>query len=163
MNWELAGIIAEIVGAAAVVITLVFLAVEIRTNRNATESASIDALAAGFNNINLHITGDAEFFRVFLAALADPIGLDEADRARFLWTMQSYINHLTSVKKYHDAGSLSEEEWQAYGEGCSQVFNTPGGNWALENVAVTPSLLTEMRKFQGTEIKKGFLGINNDV
>ncbi len=46
MNWEIATAIAEISGAIAVIVTLVYLATEVRQNRKAIESASIDALSA---------------------------------------------------------------------------------------------------------------------
>ena len=162
MNWELAGILAEIISAFAVVATLIFLGLEVRNNRNATESMSIDALAVGFNNLNTQLVGDSEFFEIFFSALGDPTNLSDINRARVLWMIQSYINHLTTVKKYHDSGALPEEEWDAYIEGTAQVLNTPGGKWGLANVAITPSLLAEIRKFEGAETKDGFLGLEGN-
>ena len=52
MNWEIATAIAEMAGAVAVVATLIYLAGEVRQNRKAIESASIDALSAGWNDLN---------------------------------------------------------------------------------------------------------------
>jgi len=50
MNWAAAGVISEIVGAIAVVVSLLFLASEVKRNRNATESTSVDALAEPFRS-----------------------------------------------------------------------------------------------------------------
>jgi len=40
MNWEALGAIAELVGAAAVVITLVYLSIQMKTNTSAINRAS---------------------------------------------------------------------------------------------------------------------------
>ena len=61
MNWEAIGIIAESVSAFAVVVTLVFLIVELRNNRNATQSAAVDAAATGFNSMNSAIITEPGF------------------------------------------------------------------------------------------------------
>ena len=71
MNWAMAGAIAEVTGAVAVVVTLIYLAVEIRQSRNATESASIDALATGFNVLNTSIVENAEVAEVYLHGMKD--------------------------------------------------------------------------------------------
>jgi len=161
LDWTFVGTLAEVASAFAVVVTLIFLGVEVRGYRNATEPTASDALSAGFNNLNMQITSDPEFFETFMSALSDPLTLNDMSKARVLWVIQCYINHLTTVKKYHDAGSLPEEEWGAYMQGTSQVLNSPGGIWALENVAITPSLLAEIKRHQDVTYKNGFLGLKN--
>ena len=50
MNWDAIGAVGEVVGAFAVVLTLIFLAREVRLSRLANEAASVDALATGWNS-----------------------------------------------------------------------------------------------------------------
>ena len=65
MNWEAISVIAEIVGAAAVVVTLAFLAVEVRNNKRTLESASIDSFAAGYNALNTSIMENADLAETY--------------------------------------------------------------------------------------------------
>ena len=46
MNWEAIGAIGEFVGAVAVVVTLIYLAVQVRRGTSTTQAASIPAAAA---------------------------------------------------------------------------------------------------------------------
>ena len=82
MNWDLIIGVSEVVGALAIVVTLIFLGLEVRNNRSATESASLDALAAGFNAINIQLIGDASVTKVWVSGVADPEKLDDVDRVR---------------------------------------------------------------------------------
>jgi hypothetical protein len=163
MNWESIGPFAEVVSAFAVVISLAILGYEIHQNRKTVESAAVDALAAGFNSWNEQLISDEKFFESFFLILARPEDASELEKTRFLWMFQSLVNHLNTVKKYHETGALPQEEWDIYIEGVTQLFNTPGGEWALENIATTPTLLSAIRKSQGTLMNDGILGLQNTV
>ncbi len=61
MNWDAIGAIAEIAGALAVVVSIVYLAIQIRSNTQATKaSASFDATHSWseFNNSILHASDE---------------------------------------------------------------------------------------------------------
>ena len=163
MNWESIGTLAEVVSAFAVVVSLIILGYEIRQSRKTVESAAVDALAAGFNLWNEQLTNDEKFFESFYLILARPGDASELEKARFLWMFQSLVNHLNTVRKYHETGALPQEEWDIYIEGVTQLFNTPGGQWALENIATTPSLMKAICKSQGTLMNEGILGLQNTL
>ena len=159
MTLDTIGILAEVVSAFAVVITLVFLGYEIRQNRKAVESAAVDALAAGFNSWNEQLTSDEKFFESYYRIMANPNDASEIERARFLYLFQSLVNHLNTVRKYHETGALPREEWDIYIEGVTQLFNAPGEQWTLENIATTPSLMNAIRQAQGTLMNEGILNL----
>ncbi len=93
MDWQLIGVLAEVISAVAVIVTLIFLAVEVRNNRNATQSNSLDALAAGFSDINYNVIGDSEFAGIWEKGLASPETLSSQEAIRICMYMQCYINH----------------------------------------------------------------------
>ena len=70
MNLDFIIGISEVTGAIAVVLTLIYQAIEVRNNRSATESASLDGLAAGFNTINAQLIGNREVEKVWLSGMA---------------------------------------------------------------------------------------------
>ena len=148
MNWEALGVIADIIGAVAVVATLIYLTIEIRLNRMAIESDSLDSLAAGWNSLNVHVMDDPELAEIWVKGFSDPDSLDPIQRTRFMMMGQSYINHFMTVKKHHDAGTLPESEWQVHAAGTAHAMCSPGGKWLCKNVAVTPEVLEVFREFR---------------
>lgn len=162
MNWEAIGAIAEIVGAAAVVVTLAFLAVEVRSNKRALESASIDGFAAGYNAVNSSIMENADLAEIYRVGIENPEDLTETQKVQFIALGQSYINQFTTVKKYRDGGLLSDEEWDFQLTGITRVMNTPGGKWLRQRVAVAPNVEQEFQEAEGAETPVGFWAINKD-
>lgn len=145
MDWQLIGVIAEVVSAIAVVVTIIFLAVEIRHNRRAAQSNSLDALTAGFSDINYNVVGDGEFTAIWEKGLASPESLNSQETIRICMYMQCYINHYTALRKYHELGVLAHEEWEAYLAAFAGILNTPGGQWMIPRLAIAPSLLKEIQ------------------
>ena len=139
MNWAAAGVFAEMVGAIAVVVSLLFLATEVRRNRNATESASVDALAEGFNSLNAHLMDSPDLASIWLKGMSDPESMTEVESLRFIAMMQSYLNHFTTLMKYHEAGLLPEEQWQTHYSAMHHIFNSTGGKWLRRRINFTPT------------------------
>ena len=163
MNWEIATAIAEISGAIAVIVTLVYLATEVRQNRKAIESASIDALSAGWNDLNTQIFGDPELAEIMLKGHADPKSLDEVELYRYQLAGQSYLNHFMTVVNHHRDGTLGEQEWRAHSAAMAYVAKTPGGIWLLEHSIVTPDIVSALRESvdEDLEQKDRYLGLRN--
>ncbi len=65
MNWEAIGAIGEITGALAVVITLIYLSIQLRHNTTTTRAGIAQALADSVNNGNLLLAGDPRLARIF--------------------------------------------------------------------------------------------------
>ncbi len=57
MNWEAIAAVGELVGAFAVLITLIYLAVQIRQNTAAVATSTYESVMTGFNDIKLHERG----------------------------------------------------------------------------------------------------------
>jgi hypothetical protein len=85
MNWDAIGAASEMVGAFAVVITLVYLAIQIRHSAAATQAATAQALADSINASNLLIAGDTAVARIYrIGKFGDWESL--TDDEKFQWT-----------------------------------------------------------------------------
>ena len=157
MDWQFIGVLAEMISAVAVVVTLIFLAVEVRNNRNATQSNSLDALAAGFSDINYNVIGDSEFASIWEKGLAAPETLSSQEVIRISMYMQCYVNHYTALRKYHELGVLPDEEWDAYLAAFSGIVHSVGGQWLVPRLAIAPSLLREIQDYGPPEQKYGWV------
>jgi hypothetical protein len=110
VNWEAAGAIGEIIGAAAVVVSLVYLATQIRTQNREARAASVHQVLHEYSTAisKLH---EPEMADVWVAAIEDFDGLSPAQRLRFV------IYLMVAVRSFEDAyfqwreGRLEDDVW----------------------------------------------------
>ena len=138
----------EFIGGIAVVVTLIYLALELHRSRSGSQAASVDALAAGLNAFNSNFYNNAELCDIFMRGNNNPEDLDPVERTRYLAVVQHLVNHFMTIKRSRDRGVLPDEEWLAYGVGCANFLDSPGGEWACKQAATTEDVrnaLSELR------------------
>ncbi len=84
MNWEAVGAIGETVGAVGVIITLIYLATQLRQNTLALRVASIDSTTKVGNDIRTSLLSDPELTAIYTRGLADPIRLRKSNGSAFV-------------------------------------------------------------------------------
>ena len=103
MNWEAIGAIGELVGAAAVVMSLIYLAAQIRQNSRQVEEQvrtlrlqSYDSAGAAFSALRLHISGSPQVASVWRRAKDSYSTLEPDERAQanelfheYMWAYQN--------------------------------------------------------------------------
>ena len=82
MNWDLAAVLAQIVGALAVVISLIYLAQQIRAQTRESRLIATRELAQDFRNLVAEVSQDEKLFALFRRSLNDYDSLGEEERAR---------------------------------------------------------------------------------
>jgi hypothetical protein len=162
MDWEIIGVIAEIAGAVTVVVTIAFLAVEVRNSRNATEAASVDTLATGFNTLHAQIITNQEFANIWLTGLADPDELDEAKRLRLTLQLQSYLNHYGALRRHYESGFLPKENWEPYVIGVAAIMNSPGGRQLSAGFSIPPAIVEEFNEYRDRSRQYSWLSNSDD-
>lgn len=90
MNWEAIGTLAEVVGAAAVVVSLVYLAVQIRQNTRHVEEqgraqrfSALGVLFDNWRNFRTNIIADSRAANIWRRGNEDPNQLDADERVVF--------------------------------------------------------------------------------
>ncbi len=84
MNWTAIGALGEILGAFGVIITLIYLARQIRQNTKASRLSTANAVAAAARDWNAPLLQDPELAWTFQVGTEDPTLLDEKEQARFV-------------------------------------------------------------------------------
>jgi len=153
MNWDVAGIVAEVVSAIAVVVTLIFLAIEVRNSRYATEAASVDAQSTGVNDLNALIISDPELARIWNVGMADVGQLDDIERLRLALQLQNYINLYIALRSHRETGALPEKNWEYYAHAFGTLMNTPGARELLKEIAVPEEIIQEFAEFRNVEAR----------
>ena len=105
---QLLGNIGEFIGAIAVVVTLAYLAVQIRHNTRATRASMDYAIRSDFNRWHELVMADSRMTDL-MARLGDP---EEDYQARSFgnWILNRYAN----VQTAFDAGILPREQYPAW-------------------------------------------------
>lgn len=91
MNWDAAAAIAEIVGAVAVVISLVYLATQIRSQTRESRLNSTRELAHGFRELIGEVSSDPDLFELYRQSLQNYEGLPDNERMRIHMQFYSRI------------------------------------------------------------------------
>jgi len=126
MNWDALGAIAEAIGSIAVVITLIYLAVQIRHTSKSTRLASAQGLAITFSDFMSQLSSDAETADIYLRGLKDDSGLTKEERFRFDTLILQMLRHADVHFHAHLDGAISKGLWEVTEAGYMQVFRQPG-------------------------------------
>ncbi|MFT4799432.1 MAG: hypothetical protein ACJAYE_003628 [Candidatus Azotimanducaceae bacterium] len=67
MNWDAVGAVAELVGAAGVIVTLIYLATQVRQNTKSISTSSFQATTDALNQVNALIADNSDLAEIFTA------------------------------------------------------------------------------------------------
>ena len=163
MNWDAISAVAEAFGAAGVIVTLAYLAVQVRQNSRlleesaeATRVTADDAVVENFNQWREMIVTNPEVSEIFIRGMEDLASLNRNERHRFnhilgeftwtawqLWRVQALLSNPNTLLLRH-------------------MLRHPGGRaWYLENRLFFPpdfrdSLDDQLRELEESETP--FLG-----
>jgi hypothetical protein len=126
MNWTAIGAIGEVLGAVAVVLSLVYVAAQVRHNTGAlNRAASADAIAS-IRQWNQSLIDDPEIVRIFSQGVVDMNGLDEDGRARFVVLILNFLKTFEDMHYQFCKGAMEPEVWQGW-ERLGQIYLTQPG------------------------------------
>lgn len=133
MNWEAMGAVGEMVGAVGVIVSLVYLALQIRRNSNVTRSATRQAISETQIELSLRIAENpdlrAALGRWFgdTATIMQDDDLCDFNLGRAM--LRAYENQYHQFKY----GTLDAELWNAYSNGIKAILSSAKSRawWAL--------------------------------
>ena len=133
MNWEAISAVGEIVGAIAVVVTLIYLAIQVRRSTSATHAASVQAAVALDHDFLMAIGSDPIITQTWATYLSAPKSLpvDQAMQGHFL--MGALLRRLENIRIQMQLGTLSKDGWQSRQPMFTVIANSPGYSAFLES------------------------------
>jgi hypothetical protein len=133
MNWEAIGSVGEIVGALAVFLTLIYLAIQIRQNTQAVQASAMDSANRQVSQIRERIFSDPEVANLYRRGNENPTSLNEDDTIRYRLLVHNILLALSNVFTQAIFTGLSESTWKAQLPVLTRVVSTPGGKWFWNN------------------------------
>ncbi len=126
MNWEAIGAIGEVVGAAAVFLTLVYLSLQIRQNTRSVKAAAVQAAMISASSTYSALAYDAEMSRIYWDGLSDFKALPRDERRRFATYMASTLKPIENLLVQTRLGTLDYDDWEGERSELVRHFSQPG-------------------------------------
>ena len=134
MNWEAIGAVGEILGAIAVLVTLIYLAAQIRQNSQFVKAATYHSTMRARNEFNFAIATTPGVSALLIRAGDKSITFDAEERQRFNSLMWGFWNLFEDSLVQHTNGLLTPESWEATRWAMAEMLRSPGvRNWVDHN------------------------------
>lgn len=133
--------IGEIIGAAAVVLSLIYVAIQIRQNTQAqrTEnySRALDRLAA----MQSTLSQDDEVAVIFSKGVTDTSKLTPTERIRFTWSIYELFGAFEFMFHASRTNAIPEEVWRRWSSAVAWWLTFPGIQtwWSARPIPFTDS------------------------
>ena len=128
---QLLGNYGEFVGAIGVVVTLGYLAIQIKQNTRATKNASAETMMVAAQNTALALGSSNEAASIWVRGLTDYSSLDADEQSRMHFLLLSQI--LTSDSMYwsYRTGNLDKELWERQWSWMKTILQSEAGKDVL--------------------------------
>ena len=134
MNWDAIGAIGEIVGAMAVVVTLIYLAAQVRQSTVATQAATLQNSVGNDMQVLTTVGATAEASEALYKYSFSPETLNETQLIQGRWLFASTVRHWENLYLQRLSGTLSEKAWQAREPALRALVLCPGWHEFTESV-----------------------------
>ena len=141
MSLESLALLSQIVGAIAVIASLIFVGIQIREQANATRAQTEQAIAANWMALTQVIADNADPFAAGLVSTSDTLAeLGDGGRLRFLSAMFALFKHYENMYLQFTKRRISHDEWEPWSNHIQMYFHQPGVQiwWNLRKSAFSP-------------------------
>jgi hypothetical protein len=126
VNWEAISAIGQIVGAFAVVISLIYLAVEVRSSVRATREASMRWVWDSYTRWIHQVSGHPDLRELYYRGIHDFESLKGADLVGFSAVMVEAFRHYEGLYYLQSARHLDPRLWRGWEAGMRDINGYPG-------------------------------------
>jgi hypothetical protein len=121
MSWEAIGAMGSLLGAISVLLTLLYLAKQIKENSKLLTTSVYQTAVDGYNEMASMFLENPELARNLL--MDKPAQLSEVDAYKLNLILRVYLNQGLKLFKLYEAGIFPEEDWLLRAAEVKQVIN----------------------------------------
>jgi len=126
MNWDAIGAVSELVGALAVVITLIYLALQIRQNTRAVRLDTGHAITEEFRSMFALMAEHKELAELVHAAAADPSAISGVEKVRYYGLNGNFMRAIENAYIQWSEGALDLRHWEGMKRMVCDYAQLPG-------------------------------------
>jgi hypothetical protein len=126
MNWEAVGAIAELAGAIGVILSLIYLASQIRQNTRSLQASTFQSMHDSAVQRLLAVADNDGLADRYLQGMQDPSSLHGRERLQLDQFLQAMLRGFENYYYQHQKGLLEQELWVGYRESIRAAVSPPG-------------------------------------
>ncbi len=116
----------EFVGGIFVVVSLVYLAHQVRQNTKSLRTENYARVLDRMSTLQSNLSTDTELNRIVIVGAQDPGALTRSERARFSWAMYELLGAGEFMFHQGQDGALPEEVWIRWETTIAWWLSNPG-------------------------------------
>ena len=123
INWDAISAISQLVGSLAVVLSVLYLAVQVHQSTRVARLATQDAAATALRDVTKPLMENAELERIWRVGLEDINALSIEERARFFHAAYQFLKAFETIHFHYVYGQMDKELWEGWrGLLCHYIF-----------------------------------------
>lgn len=123
--------LAEMIGLAAVILSLVFLGYELKRANDIAEAEAISSIMGEINGFVSMVSSDEELFRVWRQGRDDFKSLDGKDVQRYRTLLNQVLNAFEVMIIYRTNGLVDDEYTEYFRKDICGLLNSNEGTWNI--------------------------------
>lgn len=131
-NWEAIGAIGEVVGGAAVFISLLYLAVQIRSSRRSDQIVAAAEAASAVDDWIGQIVRDEKLYELYRRGLSDYQSLTREEKGRFFLLIVQFIRSMEAIWFQLQLGAIAPGYWTSMEKTIRGIVGSIGGLRSFE-------------------------------
>jgi len=133
MNWEAVGAVAEILGAVAVVASLLYLGRQIHQANAQSQAGARYSFIDAYGQLNLTVAGNKELASVFRRGMQG-LDLDEDEAIQYFAFLGQFLNTRSVLFDLHIERQLPDTQWTNIRKDIITLLSSSGGRSFWEDV-----------------------------
>jgi hypothetical protein len=130
VDWQVIAAVAEAVGALGVLVSVIYLAGQVRLNTRVARATYDLTHSASYRDVAMAIVQDADVSELFHRGLLDLKSLDPVESQLFAWLIGELFNHFRTQVEGAQAGLVPEKRVEVWATFTAALIATPGGRRA---------------------------------
>ncbi len=133
INWDALGALAETLGALAVILSVLYLAVQIRTQTREARLSATRTLSMETRDLMEKIALDHEFSKIYQEGMYDYLSLPDNERMRVSYMFQSFLRICEQRYLHSQHGAIDSIYRESSERAYRLFFRSPGVQdfWAV--------------------------------
>ena len=126
MNWDAISAISQLVGSIAVVLSVLYLAVQVHRGTRVAKLATQDAAATALRDVTKPLMENAELERIWRVGLENIGALSAEERARFFHATYQWLKAFETIHFHYVYGLMDKQLWEGWRELLRHYIAAPG-------------------------------------
>ena len=126
-------LLAEIISAIVVTLSLIFVGLQIQSNTEASEASTMQAISAVEVEILLASSASPERAAAITEIALNPSQMTDEQLMQGVYALMANFRHWENLYLQYEAGFLSEDAWETRSAVMETAISGPGGRWLLAN------------------------------